>query len=334
LGKQGPITLHVDVSDTGVGMAPDELDLIFDAFVQAQAGKNLSSGTGLGLTISRRLLELMGGSICVNSQLGQGSTFTFTLPVYPTSGTNTSSRHHNRMVVGLAPGQPSKRILVVDDQSENRILLVRLMTQLGLEVREAANGIEAVRLWQDWQPHLTWMDIRMPELDGYEATKQIRAVEQDPASIIIALTAQASQGDRAIALSSGCNDYISKPFQEDILFLKLQEYLGLEYRYADPETFLDEPPAPACPSIQNWLQPVAPTVTALLSLEWLEELEYAALRGYDRAILELVNQLPQDLEPLASDLMALADQYQFEQILEIAIALKQQASTAGSAEVN
>ncbi|PSB60797.1 histidine kinase, partial [filamentous cyanobacterium CCP1] len=203
-------TLQFEVADTGVGIAAIEQEAIFDAFTQAEAGRKSMGGTGLGLTISRKLLELMDGSVLVESTPGLGSTFTVTVPVCPTSGVGGQVEQQERTIIGLAPGQPHRRILVVDDQRENRMLMVRLLTHLGLEVQEATDGREAIALWQQWKPDLTWMDIRMPGLDGYEATKQIRAMEQEQASIIIALTAQASQSDRALALAAGCNDYISK----------------------------------------------------------------------------------------------------------------------------
>ncbi|MEG4487474.1 PAS domain S-box protein [Microcoleus sp. D2_18a_B4] len=314
--------LQFVVADTGVGMASVELDTIFDAFVQAQAGKRSSGGTGLGLTISRKLLELMGGKISVSSTLGQGSTFTFTLPVSPISGVNVTPEENNRLVIGLAPGQPDRRILVVDDQTENRLLIVRLLTQLGLEVKEATNGQEAVQIWQEWQPDLTWMDIRMPVLDGYEATKQIRAMEDGQNSIIIALTAQASQSDRALALAAGCNDYISKPFREQTLFLKMAEYLGLEYVYEEEETEMGEGGTDCFPSYLCSVAPgvpdsLDPTLLATLPKEWVVELEDAALCGDDVAIVELVAQLSSDLAQLGIYLTELAHQYQFEKILNL-----------------
>ncbi|WRH65568.1 MAG: ATP-binding protein [Planktothrix sp. GU0601_MAG3] len=226
--------LQFEVVDTGVGIAPEELDCIFDAFVQAQAGRQTVSGTGLGLTISRKLLQMMGGDISVRSTIGEGTAFSFSLRVALSNGVEVIREQSDRLILGLAPGNAHHRILVVDDREENRLLLVKLLTQLGLEVREASNGLEAVQLWREWQPDLTWMDIRMPVLDGYEATKQIRALEQGKDSIIIALTAQASQSDRSLALAAGCNDYMSKPFQEQLLFQKMAQYLGLEYRYAEP----------------------------------------------------------------------------------------------------
>ena len=314
--------LQCVVADTGVGIASVELDTIFDAFVQAQAGKRSIAGTGLGLTISRKLLELMGGKISVSSTLGEGSTFTFTLPVSPISGVNVTPEENNRLVIGLAPSERDRRILVVDDQAENRLLMVRLLTQLGLEVKEATNGQQAVQIWQQWQPDLTWMDIRMPVLDGYEATKQIRAMEDGQNSIIIALTAQASQSDRALALAAGCNDYISKPFREQTLFLKMAEYLGLEYVYEEEETEKGERgtdcfPSNLCSVASSVSDSFDPMLLATLPKEWVVELEDAALCGDDFAIVELVAELSSDLAQFGTHLTELAHQYQFEKILNL-----------------
>ncbi|MEG4036573.1 PAS domain S-box protein [Microcoleus sp. S36b_A4] len=314
--------LQFVIADTGVGIASVELDTIFDAFVQAQAGKQSIGGTGLGLTISRKLLELMGGKISVSSTLGEGSTFTFTLPVSPISGVNVTPEENNRLVIGLAPCQGDHRILVVDDQAENRLLMVRLLTQLGLEVKEATNGQQAVQIWQQWQPDLTWMDIRMPVLDGYEATKQIRAMEDGPNSIIIALTAQASQSDRALALAAGCNDYISKPFREQTLFLKMAEYLGLEYVYQEEETEKGERgtdcfPSYFCSVASSVSDSLDPMLLATLPKVWVVELEDAALCGDDVAIVELVAQLSSELTQFGTHLTELANQYQFEKIINL-----------------
>lgn len=322
---QQPNTLMFEVEDTGVGIAPEELNTIFDAFVQAQAGKRSVSGTGLGLTISRKLLELMGGEITVKSKIEQGSTFSFTLPVRLTDGVDLTPEQSDRLVIGLAPGQPHRRILVVDDRSENRLLMVRLLSNLGLEVREASNGQEAVQLWKEWLPDLTWMDIRMPILNGYEATKQIRAMEQGKTSIIIALTAQASQSDRTLALAAGCNDYISKPFREQTLFLKMAEYLGLEYIYQQQETvfsafgkaFSNNSALNRQPETRSPKSDFDPQLLASLPEAWLMKLEDAAICGNDMAIAELVDELSPEFAQLGTRLTELANQYQFEQILHL-----------------
>ncbi|MDX2228287.1 MAG: PAS domain S-box protein [Leptolyngbyaceae cyanobacterium bins.349] len=316
-----PLTLCFQVIDTGVGIATEEQDSIFDAFVQAEAGRKVVSGTGLGLTISRKLLELMHGTISVQSVPGGGSTFTITLPVCPTSGVDVQPEQQQRLVIGLMPGHRDRRVLIVDDQHENRLLMVRLMARLGLNVREATNGQEAVQIWQDWHPDLTWMDIRMPILDGYEATRQMRAQEQHP-SIIIALTAQASQSDRTLALASGCNDYISKPFRAETVFLKMAEHLGFEYVYADADAPMEPaiaatpstPPHPSPPG-----KPTPLTVSDLASLppDWVAAMETAAVCGNDHAIAALVTQLPPALTQFGVSLTELAHQFQFEQILNL-----------------
>jgi PAS domain S-box-containing protein len=310
-------TLRFEVIDTGIGIEEKEQATIFDAFVQAEAGRKSVSGTGLGLTISRKLLDLMNGEIAVRSIPNLGSTFTFTVPICPTSGVNVPSASQNRIVIGLAPGQSDRRILVVDDQRENRLVLVRLLKQLGLEVREATNGRDAIQIWQDWHPDLTYMDIRMPGLDGYEATQQIRAMEHGQASIIIALTAQASQSDRALALAAGCNDYISKPFREETLFLKLKEYLGLEYLYAEPNSLPDSSSVLSSDEAATSSILLDPAVLAQLSVGWLDALEDAAVCGNDRAIVELASQLPTEFTPFSNQLAELAKKFQFEQIIQL-----------------
>lgn len=324
------LILQFAVIDTGIGIAATEQAMIFDAFVQAKAGKKSINGTGLGLTISRKLLELMNGTISVHSIPTVGSTFTFMIPVYPISGVHVHPEQSARMVIGLASGQPNRRILVVDDQQENRLLLVRLLTQLGLETRQATNGQDAIEIWQTWQPDLIWMDIRMPEIDGYEATKQIRALEKrrsgdagagdevlSSSPIIIALTAQASQSDRALALAAGCNDYISKPFREETLLLKLKEYLSLEYLYADATSQSESQLTPSSCNCKHSANLVNPALVASLPTEWLQALDNATVCGNDRTIVELAAHLPPELVELRTRLIELAENYQFEQILQL-----------------
>lgn len=219
--------LSFEVEDTGVGIDPTEIKTIFDPFFQTQTGKNVTEGTGLGLSISKKLIQFMGGAITVNSTLGQGSKFQFNIPVRVAE--NKSVLLPNQYYSRLAPGQSSYRVLIVDDHTENRLLLVNLLTPVGCEIREATNGQEAVNIYQEWQPQLIFMDNRMPIMDGYEATKQIRSTSTGQATIIIALTAYSSTGDRTLALNAGCNDVLTKPFREEVLYVKMAEYLGLQF---------------------------------------------------------------------------------------------------------
>lgn len=221
------LRLRLDVRDTGPGIAPADLEAIFEPFVQAGSAPPAAEGTGLGLAISRRYARALGGDLTAASMPGSGSTFTLDLPVQiaePAAVTPPALP-----VVGLTPGQPQWRLLTVDDNAVNRRLLVRLFEPLGFAVREATNGAEAVAIWEEWAPHLIWMDMRMPVMDGYEATRRIKASTRGQATVIVALTASALEEDRSVILSEGCDDYVRKPFREAELFDVLRRHLGVTF---------------------------------------------------------------------------------------------------------
>ncbi|HEY9889542.1 MAG TPA: ATP-binding protein, partial [Candidatus Obscuribacterales bacterium] len=239
------ITLQFVVQDTGVGISPEEIEALFKPFQQTQSGLQSGQGTGLGVALSQQYVNLMGGDLTVASTLGAGTEFTFTItaervaPVQPEVEPELPSQ-----MLGLAPQQPRYRILLVEDNAINRILLMDLLSPLNFDVREAVNGEEGVALWESWQPHLIWMDMRMPKMDGYEATRRIRAAErarQMPPTVILALTATAFEESKAEILAAGCDDMLRKPFREADLFSVMGQYLQLEY---DPI----EPPAPLTPA--------------------------------------------------------------------------------------
>jgi len=173
------LILQVEVEDTGVGIASNELEMIFEAFSQASAGRYSTEGTGLGLTISQKFVQLLGGQLSVDSTPGQGSRFSFWVPVKWVAPTEEQLPVPNHPVVGLKSGQPKYRMLVVDDQPDNRKLLANFLQKVGLEVQEASSGAEAIQQWQTWHPHLIWMDLRMTGMTGYEAMQQIRAYERE-----------------------------------------------------------------------------------------------------------------------------------------------------------
>ena len=187
--------LRVEVTDTGPGIAEEEQALLFDAFVQTQSGRQTHAGTGLGLAISRQFAQLMGGNIEVESREGAGSTFVLDLPIAPAGADELPHAEEHRRVIGLAEGQPSCRILIVEDGADNRRLLRQLLEPLGFEVREAEDGEAGVAVFRDWQPHLIWMDIRMPVMDGYEATRRIKAMPEGQKTKIIALTASTGMAE-------------------------------------------------------------------------------------------------------------------------------------------
>ncbi|MGF1523855.1 MAG: ATP-binding protein [Leptolyngbyaceae cyanobacterium] len=180
------------VTDTGVGIPEAELETIFDAFVQAKVVERSQRGTGLGLAISRQFVRLMGGDIVAHSVLTKGSTFIFDIPLIHTEAIQPGTSQTHSQVVAIAPGQPRYRILVVDDQPDNRAVLSQLLTQIGFDIREAVNGAAAIAAYQQYQPHLIWMDMRMPVMDGYEATRRIRELEKAATGFDLSFRPEAS----------------------------------------------------------------------------------------------------------------------------------------------
>ena len=300
------------VEDTGTGIAPDELTVIFDAFIQAKAGKTSLEGTGLGLAISRSLVHLMGGDLTVDSTPGEGSTFRFILPLQLAEAADVAAVDNLDLVIGLAPGQPTHRILVVDDQPENRYFLVAALSNLGLTVQEATNGAEAIARWQQWHPHLIWMDLRMPEIDGYEATRSIRAAAQERGDglgpVIIALTAQSSRDQRRQALAAGCDEVISKPVQLNLLLTKMADHLGLRYRYADQEQ------SSLAPSSASRLEASALRV---MPPEWVSALHRASVQCDSAEVAQLLQQIPGEHQALIKGLTQLLQDFKFELLMQL-----------------
>ena len=315
-------TFHFAVSDTGVGIAPEERDRIFDPFVQTEATQQFyqgatplqaQDGTGLGLAISRRFVQLLGGEIWVESQVGVGSTFHFTIQAQLAEGDGILIQSSQCQVIGLEPGQPTYRILIVEDKLENRQLLVELLRPIGFEVQEAINGQEAIEQWKAWSPHLICLDLRMPVLNGYQAAQQIRAQRQnnEAPTIIIAITGSAFEENRHQALAAGCDDFVRKPLRAEIIFEKIAQHLGVRYRYAaEPgslsinTTSVLKPPEMIEVEHLNHMPPA-----------WRTQLHQAAIRVDAEAIGQLIEQIPESQADLAKALTYLVDQFQFEEIV-------------------
>lgn len=306
-------TLRFEVEDTGPGIALHEMEQLFSAFVQTGAGRKSQEGTGLGLAISRHFVQMMGGTITVANASVQGALFTVTIPVRAAKIVEVTSAPA-RPVIALAPDQPTYRILVAEDHWTNRRLLVKLLTSLGFEVQEAENGQQAVSLWQSWQPHLILMDMRMPVIDGYEATRQIKTAVSGPATVIIALTASAFEEDRAAILACGCEDFVRKPFQEQVLLEKMGEHLGVRYLYQE------ELPSPPTSVVSVNL---TPAMLSVMPLSWITALHQAALRTDEPQIFQLLNQIPEAHQLIALALEEWVNTYRCDKILDLTQALLQ-----------
>lgn len=314
--------LHFEIEDTGPGISPDELENIFEAFTQTQTGKKAKEGTGLGLAITRSFVQLMGGEISVSSQVGRGTIFKFDVTVSMVDATDIEIKQPMRRVIALELNQPRYRILIVDDKWDNRQLLLKLLSPLGFELQEASNGQEAVEIWENWQPHLIWMDMRMPVMDGCEATKEIRKKEEDreipqspvtnPQTVIIAITASSFEEEKAVILAAGCDDFVRKPFREEIIFEKMAEFLGVRYLYQEEQV-----QSPSDQSATAFSETSIGEALMLMPTEWIEQLHHAALCIDNDKILGLISQLPPNQATLAEVLEDLVNQFRCDRIVNL-----------------
>ncbi|MFM7424672.1 MAG: PAS domain S-box protein, partial [Elainella sp.] len=315
------LLLHVVVQDTGPGIAASELETLFTPFGQTEVGRQTQEGTGLGLAISRRFIELMGGSIQVESAIGQGTAFEFTIPVRPV------------LPLPPLPAPPlfrpslvpeNYRILVAEDQASNRRLVVQILTNAGFEVQEATNGREAIALWQQWSPHLILMDMRMPVLDGYEAVAQIRRREQansgqlaNPPVAIIALTASAFEEERCQILAAGCNGSIPKPFKVEQLLAEITRQLNIQSPAVQNQPNLHQPLPTALPNpLSDPLPALSPADLAELPLAWRQALHQAAARLDSEHCVQLIQQAgcQADLKHL---LLHLVEEFRFDLLINL-----------------
>ncbi|WP_293157462.1 MULTISPECIES: PAS domain S-box protein [unclassified Microcoleus] len=302
--------LLFEISDTGPGISPLELPTLFKPFVQTETGRKSMQGTGLGLPISQQFVRIMGGDISVESQLDQGTTFTFNIQVKLVTESDEKEKTTAKQVIALEAGQPIYRILIVEDVAENRQLLLKLLAPLGFEVEEATNGQEAIALQSTWKPHLILMDMLMPVMDGYAATKLIKQTPEGKETIIIALTASAFDEQRHIILSAGCDDFICKPFREEVLFEKIAHHLNLRYIY-------EEENSSTSGSAPQLLKSLTAEDLSVMPRDWVVDLYQAALCVDDNRILQLIEQIPENEANLANALTDLVENFRIDIIIDL-----------------
>jgi len=310
--------LLFEVADTGPGIGSAEWDQLFEAFVQAEAGRRSQEGTGLGLPISRKFVQLMGGDIDVESEPGQGATFRFNLPLQLAEAVGEEVKP-TRRVIGLQPGQQSPdggpyRMLIVDDQWSNRHLLVKLLTsvtQSGFELQEAENGRQAIEVCRSFAPHLIWMDLRMPVVDGCEAAQQIKtqalnAGVQPP--VIIALSASSLDEERAEVLSAGCDDFLRKPFKEAEIFDTMHKYLELQFIYEESTENISN--AEARTDRQKLKSEMA-----RLSADWQTDFQESIVALDTELMAAHIDQIRDQNEWLANTLTGMVNNFEYDSIL-------------------
>lgn len=319
-GDASNVCLHFEVEDTGPGIPPEELKLAFEPFEQTSAGRNQLEGTGLGLPISQQFVNMLGGQLTVISpvpgheaDVSSGSLFKFNVIAKSVDVSALPAERRARRVVGLEPDQPVYRVLIVEDNWANRRLLQQLLEPLGFEVKEAANGSEAVKIWEEWTPHLIFMDMRMPVMDGYEATRRIRATTRGQATVIIALTASALEEDRHVILSEGCDAFIRKPFREEELFEAMAKHLGVRFKYESEVISAGT----LRPSPREGLVAKLAPAAAAVPAELLTELKLATVKADLSAIAAAIDMIRLYDAVLADALSNLAENFEHDAILQV-----------------
>ncbi len=295
--------LNFLVEDTGRGISADQLESIFQPFVQLESQGRSREGVGLGLAISQQLIEKMGGKLAVQSTLGQGSQFEFQIPVC-LSGPTQPAIQPQKKILGLAPDQGEIRILIVDDDPHNCHLLEHYLRPLGFQIQLAENGQVAIERYKFWQPHLILLDMRMPIMDGYQAAREIKNLIQagHPTTVIVAVTASAFSDEQTKTLAAGCDLFVRKPVQEQEIWNLIAEQLGLTYHYAE-----DQPPQQ-----KDWTALLAGIPPAKIA-----NLREAAELGYMEALEKAISAIFPHSPELGNLLNQWAQQFEYSEILTL-----------------
>ncbi|MDG4604656.1 MAG: response regulator [Candidatus Contendobacter sp.] len=301
-------SLLIEVQDTGIGIALEDQTQVFDAFVRV-GDPVKTEGAGLGLAIARQFVTMMGGELTLISTPGQGSTFRVELPLVLAPADSVPAPVPARgAVVGLEPGQPEMRVLVVEDQLENQILLTRLLEAAGFAIRLARNGVEGVELFESWQPHFIWMDRRMPVMNGTEATRRIRALPGGRDVKIAAVTASTFREQHAALIASGVDTIVRKPYRPDEIYDTMTQLCGVRFKREAP--LAEAPVSGVSAEILTPDDLRALSETTRLAL-------HAAVLGLDSCqLLKAVEPLRAEQPQLAERIQTLADRLEFQTLWE------------------
>jgi signal transduction histidine kinase/FixJ family two-component response regulator len=303
--------LRFQVEDTGVGIAPEQLEEIFLPFQQVGEDRRKTEGTGLGLAISRQLVRLMGGELKVKSTLGQGSVFWVDLDLPETPHRPDVAKTHKGNIIGFKGSKP--KVLVVDDKWANRSVLVNLLEPIGFEVVEAIDGQDGLNKAREFKPNVIFMDLVMNVMDGFEATRRLRMLPDLINVVVIAISASVFNFDQQQSREVGCDDFLPKPVRESDLLEKLRIHLNLEWIY---EKTIEERQAAnqANSSLKTQNQKLIPP-----PIKELDTLIDLAMRGDLRGIIEQIARLEaldQQWIPFTTHLRQLAKSFKSKQVLE------------------
>lgn len=301
--------IYVDISDTGIGIPVDQLEVIFEAFEQTDKGMRIVEGTGLGLTISRKLARLMNGDITVQSRQTEGSTFTFSFAYTQGFKEQLQEKTPHDFVTGLTEDFLHTKVLVVDDRVDNRKVVRKMLEPIGFDIMEAGDGKEAIKKVEEWNPQIILMDIVMEGMGGIEAILRIREMKCDKKLVIIAISASAFDEERELVLKNGADAFVKKPFKEDELLAALKQYASLEYHYkkvTNTDTITN-----------GYNGRIDPADLTAVPPDLKAEIAKAALIGDTKQLKNFTRTLTNDHKDLAMKLELLLNNFELEKIQKL-----------------
>ncbi|MBD2437089.1 hybrid sensor histidine kinase/response regulator [Nostoc sp. FACHB-110] len=314
ISNEANCQIRFQVEDTGIGIAPEQLEEIFLPFKQVGDNSLKTEGTGLGLAISRQLVQMMGSDLYVTSELGKGSIFWLDLEL-PEVLQHTKVNVNELNIIGFAGAK--RKIMVVDDKWANRSVLVNILEPLGFTVAEATDGLDCLHKVPDFQPDLIFMDLVMTGMDGFEATRRLRLLQNFKEVIVIAVSASVFEFNQQESRKVGCDDFLPKPIQKAELLEKLQLHLRLEWVYEDKSKIKDiKQASKSSTNILNWTSQTPIVTPSASELAILLDL---AMRGDLKSIAERaikLEEMDEELQPFARYLYQLAKGFKGKQILE------------------
>jgi CheY-like chemotaxis protein len=305
------VVVGIEIADTGSGIAEHEKSKVFDPFEQTESGHR-KGGTGLGMVISREYARMMGGDLTFDSTLGKGTTFHFTFTAQRRQDmVSETAAVTAKSILDLAPGSAQPKILIVDDVDSNREILRLMMEGVGFtEIKEVEDGKKVQAMVKLWQPDIVLMDRRMPGMDGLQATRAIRELPEAQNTQVIMVTASAFEEDRQLAMASGADGFVSKPFRETEMLYELQRvFPAIVYRCEDKESV----GIPAVTYNDNWRNDMA-DIDAGLANELIDLIECGNVVRFEQVIVE---RLSGSAPLLCRHLKTLAEQFDYKNILSV-----------------
>jgi len=300
------VKLRFHIEDTGVGMSQEQLSKIFLPFEQVGESSRKAEGTGLGLAISQKIVAMMGSKLNVESTLGKGSRFWFDVEL-PAGETEVQADAEVKLANNIVGFKGKKRkILLVDDYQLNRSFLVNLLGKIGFEISEASNGQEGLDKAATFQPDLIITDLVMPVMDGFEMTQRLRASPEFQDIILIASSASVFEFDQRKSRQAGCNDFVPKPVETDLLLSKLEEYLQLDWIYDE----LSETQARETDRVEMVVPPPV-ELKALFKAARIGDVEEVEAEAHR------IRQLLDKYLPFADKLLSLAQEFEIDEILKL-----------------